>query len=67
MKQFLNFLNGKKTVIATIYWCVITPMLQVWYPDGVPSDINKIYLSIGFILTAFGIGHKISKAKKVIK
>jgi len=56
------WLDGKKTNIAVIYWSVLMPSLAVWYPDGVPSDINKVVAIIGVMLSAAGLGHKIQKA-----
>jgi len=59
--SFWNFLNGKKIIIATIFWSVTMPCLNIIYPNGIPSTLNKTTLIIGTILSVLGIGHKIAK------
>lgn len=50
--------NGRKTVIASIYWGSVLPSLLLIYPNGVPADVNKWTTIIGFFLTSIGLGHK---------
>jgi len=56
-----TWFSGKKTVIASIYWGVVMPALAVWYPEGVPVEVNKPVVIIGLALTAAGAGHKAYK------
>lgn len=56
-----KWLNGKKTIIASIYWEFMAAIIVVWFPNGLPGIYNKVYLSIGIILTSVGLGHKVTK------
>jgi hypothetical protein len=57
-KNFWNWLDGKKTIIATIFWSVAMPALNILYPNGIPSNINKVTLLMGLVLSSLGLGHK---------
>lgn len=61
MKKFLAWLNGKKTAIAAGYWSLAVPILQIAYPNGAPTDLNKSMAIVGVVLTAIGLGHKAVK------
>jgi hypothetical protein len=58
MVGFWQWLDGKKTVVAAIYWSVVMPALAVLYPAGVPSGVNRWVSAAGVVLTALGLGHK---------
>lgn len=51
IKVLLRYIDGKKTLIAAIYWEIVTSVILIWFPQGLPDRINKIYLTIGVILT----------------
>lgn len=57
-KSALKTLNGWKTAIAAVYWPVIYQIAPIWYPDGIPATVNKVIMTIGILLTIFGVGHK---------
>lgn len=61
LKAFWSLLDGKKTIVASLYWGFVMPSLAVLYPNGVPADINKWVTIVGFFLTALGLGHKYYK------
>lgn len=61
LNSIWNFLNGKKTVIAEFYWTGLASINLIWFPDGIPATYNKIYLTVGIVLTFFGLGHKFIK------
>jgi hypothetical protein len=61
MFNFWIWLDGKKTIISTIFWSITMPSLNIIYPDGIPTYLNKTTLIIGTILSALGITHKIVK------
>jgi hypothetical protein len=61
MNNLWQWLNGKKTVIAEFYWTALAGINLIWFPNGLPPTMNKIYLSIGVILTFIGLGHKAAK------
>jgi hypothetical protein len=63
MKTIWSYLNGKKTILAEIYWGTVMPGLMLYYPDGIPGEINKLAVVIGFFLTSIGLGHKYMKNK----
>jgi hypothetical protein len=58
LKSIWAFLDGKKTIIACIYWSFMLPALNIIYPNGIPGNLNKITLLTGLILSALGLGHK---------
>lgn len=60
-KKIWQYLNGKKLIIADFYWGTSGALLLIWFPDGLPSTPNKIYLSIGLLFTFIGLGHKAIK------
>ena len=62
LKQIWAWLNKKKTVIATFYWGGCASLIMLWFPDGLPSVPNKVYLTLGIILSAIGLGHKAIKS-----
>jgi hypothetical protein len=57
LKSAWKLFNGKKTVIASIYWGAIMPSLLVFFPQGTPPEIMKVVTVVGFFLTATGLGH----------
>jgi hypothetical protein len=61
MIKIWQLLNGKKLVIASLYWGTILPSLILLYPAGVPADINKWVVIACFFLTSIGLGHKMYK------
>lgn len=61
MRRIWNWLNGKKTTIAAIYWTVMLPLVKIIYENGVPDDVEKILGAIGLVLAYVGLGHKIVK------
>lgn len=61
-KKFWDSLNGKKTVIASLYWGFVMPGLMLYYPTGTPIQVNRVVTLIGFFLTAVGLGHKFYKS-----
>jgi hypothetical protein len=61
MKKFWEYINGRKTTIACVYWSFMVPALAIIYPTGIPSNINKANLIIGLALSALGLGHKVVK------
>ena len=58
MNEILKKIDGWKTAIAALYWPIATQALPIWYPDGVPPDVNKIMITVGIVLTSVGVGHK---------
>lgn len=63
LKSIWNWLNGKKTIIAAIYWLVIMPLLTILYPAGLPIMLLKITTMIGAGLSLIGLSHKFIKNK----
>jgi peptidoglycan-associated lipoprotein len=61
MVTIWKWLSGKKLIIAGLYWSVLIPALQIFYPDGTPKDVQKWVGLIGFVLTFMGLGHKATK------
>lgn len=62
VKIVWQWLDGKKTVVASIYWGTVMPGLALFYPDGAPPDINRWLVLAGFLLTSLGLGHKTIKS-----
>ena len=62
LKSIWNWLDGKKTIIATIFWSFTMPALNIIYPNGIPVTLNKVTLLIGLTLSALGLGHKAVKS-----
>lgn len=60
VKKVWKWLDGKKTVVAAVYWFVISH-IDIFFPKGVPENINEILIQIGTYLTAAGLGHKAIK------
>jgi hypothetical protein len=56
--KFLKWFDGKKTILASLYWGAVMPSLAVWFPEGVPGDVNRWVVTVGFVLSAVGLGHK---------
>jgi len=67
LKSFWALLNGKKTLIASLYWGFVMPSLLVIYPTGVPVEVNRYTTITGFFLTAIGLSHKFYKVNVVDK
>lgn len=63
--KFWKWINGKKTVVAEFYWFGFATLILIWFPEGLPPVQNKVYLSVGVLFTAFGLGHKALKKKTV--
>lgn len=61
MMKLWQLLNGKKLIIAALYWQFVLPSLVLLYPAGTPPDINKWVVILGFFLTSVGLGHKMYK------
>jgi hypothetical protein len=62
LKNLWDALSGWKSAIAAIYWPIVTQILPIWFPQGVPDNINKIIVTLGIMLTIAGVGHKAWKA-----
>lgn len=54
---FWNWLSGKKTKIAAMYWGLAVPMVAIIWPEGAPVYVVKGIAIAGLILTYFGLGH----------
>ena len=54
-------LDGKKRLIALVYWSVLMPSLAVIWPDGFTTPFSiafyKITTIFGMFLSAIGLGH----------
>jgi hypothetical protein len=65
--KFWSYFNGKKRVIALIYWSVLIPsMTVIWpngYPEGFPLAFSKGVAIFGFLLSAIGLGHAAVKSR----
>lgn len=61
MAKIWNWLNGKKTVIAELYWFVCGTIILIWFPDGLTGTPLKIQLTVGAFLSFAGLGHKAFK------
>jgi hypothetical protein len=57
MKKLWNWLDGKKSKIALIYWTVLVPALPILFDDNVPDNISKGVIIFGYLLTTLGLGH----------
>jgi len=57
-KNMLQLLNGWKTAIAAVYWPVVYQIAPIWYPEGIPQDVNKVVMTVGILLTIAGVGHR---------
>lgn len=64
LRTVWRWLDGKKTAIALLYYEILTPILPVWFHDGVPEGVQRGYITIGIILGALGLGHKAVKGSK---
>ncbi len=64
LKNIWTLLDGKKTIIAATFWTIVMPSLNILYPNGIPTTLNKTTLIIGTILGAVGLGHKITKTSQ---
>ena len=51
-------MQGYKTIAASIYWGTVMPGALVMFPEGVPTDVNKWLVIVGFFLTSVGLGDK---------
>ena len=61
MKNFWQYINGKKTIIAEIFWLNYIYILPTLFPDGYPHWVKITLLIIGAMLSFFGLGHKAYK------
>jgi hypothetical protein len=61
--KFLKWIDGKKTIFAEFYWTALAGINLIWFPDGMPTVYNKVYLSIGIFFTFIGLGHKAFKSR----
>ena len=61
MDRVLDFLDGKKTVIAALAMAIITALPQLGIPVNVTAE--KITLYIGWFFTIVGIVHKLAKGE----
>ena len=61
-----QFMDGKKSTLALLYWTVVVPSLVILWPDNVPVWIDKSTAILGLLLSALGLGHGIVKTKKGI-
>jgi len=62
-KKIWQWLDGKKLIIAALYWNFVIPSTMFYYmPHSVPVNVNKWELIIGTFFTAIGAGHKVVKA-----
>lgn len=59
-KVIWKWFNGKKTSIAACYWFVFAN-IGIFYPKGIPENIEELLVHIGTYLTAAGLGHKAIK------
>lgn len=62
MIKLWNWLDGKKSKIALIYWSVVIPALPVIFDKGVPDNVSKVVTIIGLALSGLGLGHATIKA-----
>lgn len=63
LKKIWDYLNGKKTIIATVYWTLLIPILTILYPDGYPKILMIATTIFGGSLSCLGLGHKAIKAR----
>lgn len=64
IKNLWQYFDGKKTIIASIYWGAVIPSLLVIFPQGTPPEIMKPVTVIGLFLTSMGLGHKFYKRQE---
>jgi hypothetical protein len=57
IKLFKAF-DGWKTAIAAIYWPVSAQVIPLWFENGLTGNAYKVWMTIGVLLTATGVGHK---------
>jgi hypothetical protein len=62
LKAIWHWLDCKKTSFAAFYWGSSAALIIIWFPAGLPQTPNKIYLTVGILLSALGLGHKAMKA-----
>jgi len=56
--KFINWLNGKKVILAGMYWGVAVPVIAIVHPA---AEITKAVEIVGLLLTYAGLGHKAVK------
>jgi hypothetical protein len=61
LRAIWQFLDGKKTAFAAAYWFIVSNV-DVFFPKGVPDNINSVLVQIGAYLTFAGLGHKAIKS-----
>lgn len=61
MNLIWTWFDGKKRVIALIYWTIL-PLVPVIYPDGIPKELNNWLTAIGLLLSTLGLGHAAIKS-----
>lgn len=62
LKKIWQWLDNKKSAFAAFYWGSSAALIIIWFPAGLPDTSNKIYLTVGILLSALGLGHKAMKA-----
>jgi hypothetical protein len=63
LKNFWNWLNGKKRTVALIYWSVVVPAMAVIWPVSPPGSVSKTVTIIGLVLSTIGLGHAAIKTR----
>lgn len=66
-KKIWIWLDNKKTIIAAFYWGTFAIIIKIWFPDGLPIVWENVYLTVGELLTFFGLGHKLVKKFITVK
>lgn len=67
MREVWNWLDGKKTKLAALFFIVKEQVLPIWFPDGVPEDMERVLGTITVGLMFLGLGHGMVKGGKSIK
>ena len=56
-KEIWEGLDGKKRIIALVYWSIIIPTIIIIWPEGAPMIVEKMSAIIGVTFSALGLGH----------
>ncbi len=62
--KFINWLDGKKSVIAAFYNAVTWPAILIWFDNTPPEGLVKANMIAGMILLFIGAGHRAVKSLK---